>query len=84
MKLLFHGSKGEIDGEIDVHHGRQNNDFGQGFYTGESYEQAISFVSGLLIHLSQESLRMSNVNTVWRQQILECSISLLVKKQYLR
>ena len=45
-KLLFHGAKSEIHGEIDVHHGRQNNDFGQGFYTGESYEQAISFVSG--------------------------------------
>ena len=45
-KLLFHGAKGEIIGDIDVHHGRDNNDFGQGFYTGESYEQAISFVSG--------------------------------------
>ena len=45
-KLLFHGAKGEIIGNIDVHHGRNNNDFGQGFYTGESYEQAISFVSG--------------------------------------
>ena len=45
-KLLFHGAKAEIDGEIDLHHGRRNNDFGQGFYTGESYEQAISFASG--------------------------------------
>lgn len=45
-KLLFHGAKGEIIGDIDVPHGRDNNDFGQGFYTGESYEQAISFVSG--------------------------------------
>ena len=45
-KLLFHGAKSVIDGDIDVHHGRNNNDFGQGFYTGESYEQAISFVSG--------------------------------------
>lgn len=45
-KLLFHGAKSEIDGDIDVHHGRHNNDFGPGFYTGESYEQAISFVSG--------------------------------------
>ena len=45
-KLLFHGAKSVIDGDIDVHHGRDNNDFGQGFYTGESYEQAISFVSG--------------------------------------
>ena len=45
-KLLFHGAKTEIVGEIDIHKGRKNNDFGQGFYTGESYEQAISFVSG--------------------------------------
>lgn len=45
-KLLFHGAKSVIDGDIDVFHGRNNNDFGQGFYTGESYEQAISFVSG--------------------------------------
>lgn len=45
-KLLFHGAKNVLNGEIDVHKGRINNDFGQGFYTGESYEQAISFISG--------------------------------------
>ena len=45
-KLLFHGAKSEIDGEISVNRSRINNDFGQGFYTGESYDQAISFVSG--------------------------------------
>lgn len=45
-KLLFHGAKSEIEGEIDIRKGRYNNDFGQGFYTGESYEQAIAFVSG--------------------------------------
>ena len=45
-KLLCHGAKSKIDGEIDIHRGRHNNDFGQGFYAGESYEQAISFVSG--------------------------------------
>ena len=44
-KLLFHGSKGEIKGNIDVNFGRGNNDFGHGFYTGESYEQAVSFIS---------------------------------------
>lgn len=44
-KLLFHGSKGEIKGDIDVNSGRGNNDFGKGFYTGESYEQAVSFIS---------------------------------------
>ncbi len=45
-KLLFHGAKSSIEGELNIHTGRANNDFGQGFYTGESYEQAISFISG--------------------------------------
>lgn len=45
-KLLYHGSKSKIEGELSVRIGRVNNDFGQGFYAGESYEQAISFVSG--------------------------------------
>ncbi|MCQ2554874.1 MAG: DUF3990 domain-containing protein [Clostridia bacterium] len=45
-KILFHGAKGEIDGAIDIRRGRANNDFGQGFYAGESYEQALSFVAG--------------------------------------
>ena len=31
-KLLFHGTKSEMNGEIDVHHGRQNNDFGNVLY----------------------------------------------------
>ena len=44
-KLLFHGAKSEIQGEISVNRSRTNNDFGQGFYTGESYDQAVSFVS---------------------------------------
>lgn len=43
--LLFHGAKAEIVGELSVSKSRANNDFGQGFYTGESYEQAVSFVS---------------------------------------
>lgn len=45
-KLLFHGAKTEIVGNIDLQKSRRNNDFGQGFYTGEKYEQAISFISG--------------------------------------
>lgn len=45
-KLLFHGAKSIIEGPLDAHKSRTNNDFVQGFYTGESYEQAISFISG--------------------------------------
>lgn len=76
-KLLFHGAKGEIDGEIDVHHGRENNDFGQGFYTGESYEQAISFVSGFdnssVYYLSFNDINLKckryEVNQEWMMTI---------------
>lgn len=44
-KLLFHGAKTEIEGVLNIHKSRFNNDFGQGFYTGESYNQAISYIS---------------------------------------
>lgn len=45
-KLLFHGAKSEIIDELEINRSRKNNDFGQGFYTGGKYEQAISFISG--------------------------------------
>lgn len=45
-KLLFHGAKDRLNGEISISRSRSNNDFGQGFYTGETYDQAVSFVSG--------------------------------------
>ncbi len=45
-KLLFHGAKSDISGNLSVHIGRANNDFGKGFYACESYEQAISFIAG--------------------------------------
>ena len=60
-KILFHGAKSEITGKIDIHRGRWNNDFGQGFYTGESYEQAISFVFGFE-HSSVYYIRFNDSN----------------------
>ena len=45
-KLLAHGSKSEIEGKIDLSKARVNNDFGQGFYAGESYDQSVSFICG--------------------------------------
>ena len=42
--LLFHGAKSAILGDINISKSRKNNDFGQGFYCGESYEQSASFV----------------------------------------
>ena len=43
--LLFHGSKSIIGGEIRADVSRRNNDFGQGFYMGETFRQAALFVS---------------------------------------
>lgn len=42
--LLTHASKSGIEGEISHLKARSNNDFGQGFYCGENYDSAISFV----------------------------------------
>lgn len=44
-KILFHGTKSEIKGEISPFVSRDNLDFGKGFYCGTSYEQTVSFVS---------------------------------------
>ena len=43
--LLFHGSKTMIKGSISLNYSKSNNDFGRGFYCGETYEQALNFVS---------------------------------------
>lgn len=43
--VLFHGAKTYIDGELDLRRSRENNDFGRGFYCGESLEQSAMFVS---------------------------------------
>ena len=42
--LLTHASKKGIVGEISVHIGRNNSDFGSGFYCGNSYDKSVSFV----------------------------------------
>lgn len=43
--ILFHGSKKGIEGNISLDNSRTNNDFGKGFYLGESMKQSASFVS---------------------------------------
>lgn len=42
---LFHGAKGSLDGPVSHARSRANNDFGRGFYCGESFDQAAMFVS---------------------------------------
>lgn len=56
--LLFHGAKTAVTGNISVSASRKNNDFGQGFYCGESLEQSAMFVSGF----PESSLYMLDYN----------------------
>ncbi|MBR0428489.1 MAG: DUF3990 domain-containing protein [Lachnospiraceae bacterium] len=43
--LLFHGAKTELDGPLRVDCNKRLNDFGNGFYCGESLEQSAMFVA---------------------------------------
>lgn len=42
--LLVHASKIGLDGDISINKGRTNNDFGNGFYCGDSYEKSVSYI----------------------------------------
>ena len=42
--LLTHASKKGIVGDISILAGRNNSDFGSGFYCGNSYDKSVSFV----------------------------------------
>lgn len=44
-KALFHGSKQGIIGEISYSKAKDFNDFGKGFYCGENYNQAATFIA---------------------------------------
>ena len=44
--VLFHGAKTEIVGDLSLSFSKDSNDFGKGFYCGESLEQSAMFVAG--------------------------------------
>ena len=43
--LLFHGAKTKIEGKLGLEYSKKRNDFGNGFYCGESLEQSAMFVA---------------------------------------
>ena len=71
--LLTHASKNGIEGNISIDKSRSNNDFGKGFYCGDSYEKSVSFVcrfpdsSIYLIDFDPSNLKgiKFEVNTEW-------------------
>ena len=68
LKVIFHGSKDQINGQISLSYGRKSNDFGQGFYCGESSEQTTSFIARFpessiyIIKFNDDNLKMINFN----------------------
>lgn len=44
--VLLHGAKTEIKGKLSLDYSKDSNDFGKGFYCGESLEQSAMFVAG--------------------------------------
>ena len=71
--LLFHGAKTKIEGELKTNCNKRINDFGNGFYCGESMEQSAMFVatrdksSLYMLRFKPEKLRCKkfSVNREW-------------------
>jgi len=67
-KILFHGSKTGIVGELSLENSKESNDFGIGFYCGESLEQSAMFVANYpnsslyIVDLEQEGLNYVNLS----------------------
>ena len=71
--VLFHGSRKGIEGNIDLMHTKEINDFGRGFYLGETFEQAATYIAYSMSHyvyslsLNLKDLKVVkfNVNREW-------------------
>lgn len=44
-KILFHGARKQIEGNLSIEYSKKNNDFGKAIYAGEDFFQSASFVS---------------------------------------
>lgn len=75
--ILFHGAKTQIEGALTIEKSKKNNDFGQGFYCGESLEQSAMFVANFpnsslyIVNFHKEGLkaRWFGVNREWMLMI---------------
>ncbi|NMA05872.1 MAG: DUF3990 domain-containing protein [Acholeplasmataceae bacterium] len=71
--LLFHGSKREIVFPLDLRFSKEHNDFGRGFYLGENFIQASTYISNTTLgrvyafSLEIDNLKIAkfNVTTEW-------------------
>ena len=72
--VLFHGAKRKFSMPIDfISNSKSTNDFGIGFYLGETFEQAANYISALSqnivycfrLNLNDLKIYKFNVNTEW-------------------
>lgn len=71
--VLFHGSKKGINEEIDLNHSKIINDFGKGFYLGETFEQAATYIAyskshyiySFLLNIENLKIIKFNVEEEW-------------------
>lgn len=71
IKILYHGAKEFIDGEITVEKSEPKKDFGKGFYVGESLLQSASFVS----NFQKSSVYAIECNLASISNIVELDVS---------
>jgi len=71
IKILYHGAKEFIDGEITVEKSEPKKDFGKGFYVGESLLQSASFVS----NFQNSSVYAIECNLASISKIVELDVS---------
>ena len=71
-KILFHGAKTELVGNIDLSHSRSDIDIGVGFYLGESYDQASSYI----FPYKRSSIYMFDVRELEKLKVKEFGVSL--------
>ncbi len=72
-KLLFHGCKNKLIMPLDFKHSKKENDFGVGFYLGETFKQAAIYIANsksnkvYAYSLNLDTLRVYRfqVNTDW-------------------
>lgn len=71
--VLFHGAKKEFLMPVDLGKSKKINDFGVGFYLGETYEQAANYISALnmnkvyafILNLKGLKIYKFDVNNKW-------------------
>ena len=70
-KVLFHATKAEINGPIDLSHSRKDIDVGVGFYLGESYDQSASYI----FMNKNSSVYLFDARELERLKVVEFSVS---------